>query len=676
MIPIKDDDISRISQEVKSKGNYWERFLRRNNVQDITKIQTDYPRSRVVTIDVSKILNMEVRDKVIARPGAEEDEILAAFAESILPPREGGYPEIRIRWVNVENKKKIKYLRSVDERKLTSIKGLVKRASAVRPKVVEAYFKCPLGHFTRVSSIRNDVIQPPRECSICKSKSFDHVDLRDVKVDRQWVIIQDPLEDMTDTGEPSSLKCEVIDDLCGICMAGDRVVIDGIYRSVPIYKAGQLTASKDIYFDVRGIEMDERDFDEVDITEEEEKELIGLSKDPFIYQKLINSIAPSILGMELLKEAIILQLFEGVTKVLKDGTINRGHINVLCVSDPGMAKTKLLRFVAKAAPRGVFVTATTSTKVGLVAPIVRDEITGEYTVQAGAYMIANGGILCIDEVGELTKEDFKYMNEAMEDGEAHITKGGLNITVKTRASQLAACNPIEGSFDQYRPLAEQVKIPESTLSRYDLKILLTDKSSEEKDRAVMSHITAYHMSTSEWEGEASRMVPSLLRKYISLGRRVVPVLSPEAAKIIDEYYVKVRKEGGNGDRMKITPRQGTACIRLAESHAKMRLSETVTIEDAEAAIDLFDICFRNLNTDPITGKIDMARSDHKATRESILSALYRVLNEAPKNIGISESDLINQLHKYDTVKVLKVVEELKKDGKIIERKAGRYELVK
>lgn len=651
---------------------YWKRFLNRNNLLELREIESHYPRDRTITVDVGKVNNNEVWDELMRVPLGQEDHILDA-AKKILKSEEHNYADLRIRYINIKRKKKIKELRTEDEVKLTSIKALVKRSSEIRPKVITAFFTCPANHI-RVVHPKNDIIPIPRSCTSdgCDFRTFDHLDSRDIKINRQWLYIQDPLEDLTDGGAPSFLKCEMIDDLCGRVIAGDRVIINGVYRSIPKYHLGKLTAGKDVYFDVRGIEINEREFEEVKVTESDEAKVRELAKSENLFDLMSDSVAPSIMGMKLLKRAIILMLFEGVTRKLADGIVNRGHLNVLVVSDPSMAKTKLLRFVASIAPRGVFTNATTSTKVGLVAPIIRDETTGEYTVQAGAYMIASGGILCLDEVSELDKADFKYLNEAMEDGEAHITKGGLNITVKTRASLLAACNPIEGSFDNYRALAEQVKIPESTLSRFDLKILLQDISSEVRDRSMIEHITQSHMEDQDMSGLIS---PDMLRKYIAVGRKLHPKLNKPSKAVIDDYYVKIRKECGDTNKMKITPRQGTACIRLAEAHARMRLSENVEVEDARAAIELFDMCFRNVATDPTTGQLDAGRVDHR-NKHTVVDTLIKAIRDCGTPDGTAtEKAIMEKMAKFDPDKIRSLLRSLKNEGKLIEPRDGLWKVM-
>jgi len=669
-----DEAIKTVEEEVESNvETYWVRHLKRNNADEVESIVNGYPNTKVLNIDAKKILNNSIWKKVLSNPSGCSDDIRESIKLATSQPEEKwklyGFSNVIVRYYNVSSRKKIRELRQSDERKLMGIKCLIRRVSPVRPKVVAAVFQCEAGHPTDVIA-QQDKIRPPRHCSRngCESRSFGHLDRLDAKFDRQWLYIQDPLEDLTDGGQPEFLKCEVLEDLCGKAVAGDRIIINGQYRSIPVWKSGSLTTTKDVYFDTSSIEFEEREFQDVKITGEDEKRIIALSKSDNLFDKMAKSIAPSIVGVGMLKQAITLMLFEGVTKKLKDGTSNRGHINILAVSDPSMAKTKLLRFVASIAPRGVFTNATTSTKVGLVAPIVRDETTGEYTVQAGAYMIASGGVLCLDEVSELDKSEFKYLNEAMEDGEAHITKGGLNITVKTRASLLAACNPINGSFDPDVNYADQVKIPESTLSRFDLKILMLDVQSETKDSDMIVQISK---NNSEDFDMTDFVEPELLRKYIAYARRIKPKLTKAATKAIEEYYVDIRKLVGNGDTMKVTPRQAMACFRLAEAHAKMRLSETVTLEDAKAAMDLFNSCLYNLAMDKSTGKINLARIDHKSIRKNTIA---ESIIEIIKSGTTSEMAIVAAMEATGrtSARVMSAIKTLKDEGVLIEKKNGVY----
>jgi len=676
-----DEAIKKVEEEREIDAEtYWVRHLKRNNAIEIENIVNDYPQNNIINIDVGGITNNSIWKKVLEKPSGCSDDILEALKSATLQPEDKwkhhGFSHVIVRYRGVSKRKKIRGLRHTDETKLIGIKCLVRRVSPVRPKTIVSSFQCDAGHITEVIAQHTN-IRPPKHCSRdgCESRLFGHLDKRDIEINRQWVYIQDPLEDLTDGGQPEFLKCEVLEDLCGTAVAGDRIVINGQYRSIPIWKNGVLTTSKDVYFDTSSIEFEEREFQDIKITEEDEKTIIALSKSENLFDKMAKSIAPSIIGMGMLKRAIVLMLFAGVPKIVKNGVGDRGHLNILCVSDPGMAKTKLLHFVASVAPRGVFANATTSTRVGLIAPVVRDETTGEYTIQAGAYMIASGGILCLDEISELDSRDLKSLNEPMEDGVAHITKGGLNVTVPANASLLAACNPISGCFvGGGVPLAQQVNIPESTLSRFDLKILLQDISEEGMDRDMIEHITNNHM---EEQDTTDLILPDIMRKYIAYARNIKPKLTKGGKKVIDDYYVTTRKgsgSGNNGDTMKVSPRQGTACIRLAEAHARMRLSDKVEQSDSEAATELFDLCLKNVATDPTTGGLDLSRIDHKNKKIGFADSLIKAVREQSVNGKAKETAIVDVMvtKGQDSDKVRRALSDLLREGKLMSPNEGFY----
>jgi len=260
-------------------------------------------------------------------------------------------------------------------------------------------------------------------------------------------------------------------------------------------------------------------------------------------------------------------------------------------------------------------------------------------------MLANGGVFCLDEASEISKDDAKYIGECMENGECHITKV-VNALIKTECPLLAACNPEDGSFDPKKPYAKQIKMPDSILSRFDIKILLLDIQDEDKDRKMAEFISGTFLQKESSETDARTVPPELLRKYIAYSRQINPSSTLEANRILDAYWVKIRKECGNNERMKITHRQLAACHHLAEAHARMRLSAKVEVDDAQAAIDLFDMCFRNVNTD-IQGRLNMAMSE-----KHIRSNLPDLIIKTIKDIG------------GDTKKAseMSVTESLKKQG--------------
>jgi len=671
---------------------YWNRHLRKHNGRDLQYIGSDYPKERTITVDLKQVIDNKAWDMLFTSSSGAIVEHITTAALGLLQERDDRYPRLVVHFLNVPNQKQISELRVSDINKLISIKALVKRVTEVRPKITEAVFRCGAGHFTVVRGKYNKVAVPVRcDTQGCRFTTLDHISARDKLVNRQFIYVQESLDELKGGKQPSTLKVEMIDDLCNVLMVGDTVILNGTYRAIDRMKQGVLDSTKDVYFDCNNIEVGIREFDEVVMSEDDEKAIRAMAAHSDIFQRVEASLAPSILGMSLLKRAIALMLFEGVTKVMPDGTTHRGYLNVLCISDPGMAKTVLLRFVAGIAPRGVFANATTATSVGLIAPVIRDELTGQWAVEAGAYMLASGGVLCLDEIGEISKEDFKSLHEAMENGEVHISKAGLNVTVKTRASMLAACNPIKGRFSAYESLPSQVQIPPAVLSRFDLVVLLQDRPDEKSDRRIAQFITDSHMTAGammaglepDAELKAKLMpviAPDLLRKYIAYARRIVPVIQPIANRKLVDYYVKIRPFTETGETVAVTTRQQPSVIRLAEAHARMRLSETVDEQDADAAISIFDACLKAVGIDPSTGKLDIDRVTNVTTAQSrgMNDAILNTIKYVGAESGAARQDAIVArmgLLGFDGQKVLKALEGLSREGRIMEPKNGVWRLL-
>ena len=366
------------------ENNYWIKHLKRNNIGEIRGV------SFIIEIDVSKILDNKVFDRVLDSPKGEIDEIQMAARE--LVNKTVIYKPL-IRFINISKKILIKDLRpDKDELKLRSISCLVKRSSPIQSKILKSCWRCPSGHFTLVKSKHESIIKP-KSCATdgCHYRDLEHVEERDDTIVRQWVYVQDPLENVGSDVQPKSIRCEVFGDLCNVAVTGDRVVLNGYYRTAPKFKDGVLQAGKDSYFEVNNIERGETAYGDVKWSEKEETQIKELAARPDIFDLITDSIAPSIMGMRLCKQAIVLLLFGGVTKTMPDKTRRRGHLNILIVSDPGMAKTVILKFVEQVSPRGVYASGATSSKVGLVAPIVRDEITGAILLNRGLICWQMGG---------------------------------------------------------------------------------------------------------------------------------------------------------------------------------------------------------------------------------------------------------------------------------------------
>lgn len=647
--------------------NYWLKHLKKNNIGDIRAI------SSIINVNVSKILDLKIFTNTLDHPENEINEIRDATRE--LCNQKDTYKPL-IRFVGIGRKTLIKELRpGKDEGKLRSMSCLVKRSSPIQSKIIKSCWRCAGGHFTFVKS-KHDAIIKPKSCKTdgCKFRDLVHIDERDTTIDRQFVYVQDPLENIGADVQPKSIRCEVLGDLCNVAVTGDRIVLNGYYRTSPKFKDGMLQAGKDVYFEVNSIERGETEYGDIKWTDEEAVQIKELAAKSNVFDLVTDSIAPSIMGMRLFKQAIVLLLFGGVTKTMPDGTRRRGHINILCVSDPGMAKTVILKFVEQISPRGVYASGATSSKVGLVAPIVRDETTGAYTIEPGPYMLANGGVFCLDEANEISKDDAKYIGECMENGECHITKA-VNVIVKTEAPLLAACNPDDGIYNPKAGLAKQVSLPDAILSRFDIKIILTDDAGKDRDRALAKHIGK--TLRAEYKNHDGVILPHLLRKYIAYARNINPQLTDEVDTILGDYYEQVRIESRSDRHMAVTSRQLLSLYHMAEAHARIHLRDQVLAEDAKAALVLFDLAFRNVNTDQ-QGRLDPSMSEVKGNKEwlgrTIVNAILEIGGGTKK---CSEMSLVSAMKKKNVEegRVMDALRILKQEGTLLEPTTGLLQVI-
>ena len=305
--------------------SYWLKHLKRNNSSDIRSL------SEIIEIDMSKVLDNETYIHTMDTPESAINDIIDAARELVVKDTEHPKYKPLIRFINIGKKILIKDLRpDKDENHLRSFSCLVKRVSPLQSKVLKACFRCPAGHYTFVKTKHDQIIQP-KSCKTegCNFRDLEYVDERDDKIVRQFIYVQELLDNIGADHQPKSIRCEVFRDLCNATMAGDLVVLNGYYRTSPKRKDGVLQAGKDSYFEVNSMERNENEFGNIKWTEAEEQQMQDLFKQPDIYDLLVDSIAPSIMGMRLCKQAIVMMLFGGVTKTMSDGTRRRGHLNLL-----------------------------------------------------------------------------------------------------------------------------------------------------------------------------------------------------------------------------------------------------------------------------------------------------------------------------------------------------------
>jgi len=574
----------------------------------------------------------------------------------------------------------IRDIRSKNLVKFVYIEGIVRQASDVRPQVTSAKFECSVCGNT-ISILQLDTkFKEPSRCSCGNRQRFRL--LSKELVDAQRLVIEESPENLEGGEQAKRLPVYLKEDLVEPRMEkkttpGSKIRINGIIKEVPItLKTGAKSVNFELMMDANSIIPIQETYEELEIFKEEEEEIKNLSKDPMIYEKLIGSIAPSIYGYEKVKEAIIFQLLSGVRKVKEDGTVIRGDIHILLVGDPGAAKSSLLQFVSKAAPKARFVSGKGSSGAGLTASVIKDEFIRGWALEAGALVLANGGLAAIDELDKMTPEDRSAIHEALEQQTISIAKANIQATLRCQTSVLAAANPKFGRFDPYASMASQIDLPAPLINRFDLIFLIRDIPNKERDEKIASHVLELQQKSGKIE---SPINPKLLRKYIAYAKiNIKPVLTDGAVEEIKKFYVDLRNKGQSSESeikpIPISARQLEALVRLAEASAKVRLSKEVKRKDAKRAIEILTHCLMQVGIDPETGKIDIDRisTGITATQRSRIVLIRELIKEmdAKYNKIIPIEALIEEAKKkgYSQDQVEDALEKLKREAEIFSPK--------
>jgi len=617
----------------KIENPIYKKFLKEYCWNEILQLANEYPDATSLQISFPQI---ELFDRALSIELLNKPEQIIKDLECALQnidlPIDKSFDNVHVRIINLPSKVQIGDLRSSHLGKFLAIEGMVRKATEVRPKCVKAAFQClRCGHTTYVEQVGSKFEEPFMGCEeeTCGKKGPFKILIEDSTfIDAQKLQIQEPPEDLRGT-QAQCLDVDVDSDLTGLLLPGERVIINGILKSVQRVLRDGKSNFFDLFLEANSIERMSTAFDELEITPEDEDEINKLSNDPAIYTKMINSFAPLIQGMDDVKEAMVLQQFSGVPKFLPDGSYIRGDSHLLFCGDPSLGKTKLMKSAQARSPRAVFTSGKATTAAGLTAAVLKDEDKfggGRYIVEGGALVMADKGIAFIDEADKMRSQDRDALHDAMEQQEIPLSKAGIIATLKSRAAVFMAANPKYGKFDRYESLAEQIDLPPSLLSRFDLIFILLDDPREKEDAEISHHILNTHQAgelrqqqengnvsvSSILLEEAERSItpeisPELFKKYVAYAKKhIFPVMSSDAKEHIHSFFMSLRRAGADSKTksVPITPRQEEAIIRLAESSARVRLSNEVTLEDANRATKLMLNCLKTVGLDPQTGEID------------------------------------------------------------------------
>ena len=650
--------------------------------------------ARFIVIDYNDLVSHpQIESKFNSNP----DEMLIAFSRAIkeiLQERFTSYAakikdEIRARIINYPVQRSLRQINAEIINKMTSVSGMVVRSSEIKPLAKEIAYKCSNNHEFHITLEKGMAVPPLYRCGSdpkCTSKEFTIQPEKSRFIDFQIARLQELPEDLPPGQLPHYVDVTIKQDLVDNARPGDRIILSGIVRIEQESLIGSRTTSGLYRLRIEGNNVEflggrgkktSRKIQREEISPEEEKHIKSLAELPDIYQRLIESFAPHIKGHALIKEAILLLVVGSTQRLLQDGTKIRGDINIFLVGDPGTAKSEMLKFCARIAPRGLYTSGRGSTAAGLTAAVVKDK-SGIMMLEAGAVVLGDQGLVCIDEFDKMKPEDRSALHEVMEQQSASIAKGGIVATLNARTSILAAANPMYGKYDPFKNITENVNLPIPLLTRFDLIFVVRDIPSKEKDSRIARHIINLHTPTGN--DTRSLIDSDILTKYLGYAKRNNPILTKEAEDKILEYYMKMRNVESE-DMITVTPRQLEGLIRLATARARLLMKDQVDAEDAERAIFLIESMLRDAGVDVNTGKVDLGvlqgRAHSEVSKMQLFMDVLKSLegeNKGPVEEKLFITELVKS-GKFTEEEARNYVRRMLREASIYESRPGHYNRV-
>ncbi|CAL8096807.1 unnamed protein product [Calicophoron daubneyi] len=620
---------------------------------------------------------------------------------------------IQIRPFNCARSRNLRSLDPDDLDQLVTVCGLVIRLSSLIPEMMRAEFKCAVcGAMTSVACERGCLAEPEAcvRCHSAHTAQLQHN--RCLFVDKQMIKLQESPENMPASQTPHTVLLYAHEDLVDKVQPGDRVIATGIYRAVPLRLSNRQRTLKAVYktyVDVlhfireaddqlrddnalMGGQARDADIDarlSRQFSEERVQEFHALARKPDLYERLAAAIAPTIYENEDVKKGILLQLFGGTRKDFsaKGRGEFRSEVNILLCGDPGTSKSQLLQYVYRLTPRGQYTSGKGSSAVGLTAFVTKDPETRQLTLQTGALVLADNGICCIDEFDKMTDSTRSVLHEVMEQQTLSIAKAGILCQLHARTSILAAANPVGSKWDPSKTIIDNIQLPHTLLSRFDLIFLILDPQDEVYDARLARHLVGlYYRGTTlsqvdpsqasssttdrttaqqhglmrpsevlmdvdtEPDEDEGAMNGNFLKDYITYAKvKYHPKLNDEAGEYLIREYVDMRKLGAGRGQISAYPRQLESLVRLAEAHARLRLSNEVTADDCREARRLQREALKQAAIDPVTGTIDInilttgVSSSMRKRREEMAAAIWALLEERPRVLTFVYSRVLEEL---------------------------------
>ncbi|OZJ03408.1 hypothetical protein BZG36_03596 [Bifiguratus adelaidae] len=555
---------------------------------------------------------------------------------------------------------------------LVSVKAIVTRVSDVKPLMLVAAYLCDVCGYESFQIPNATQFLPQMQCpsEVCKRENSKgklyHQNRGSKFAPFQEVKIQE-LTDQVPVGHiPRSMTLHLSGTQTRKLKPGDVCIVSGVFTPRPYQGFSGLRAGLlvDTFLDVHDVTLLKRQYEDMKMTMDVHDRIEDLMHSGNLYERLARSIAPEIYGHEDVKKALLLQLVGAVTKQVGDGMKIRGDINICLMGDPGVAKSQLLKFISKVAPRGVYTTGKGSSGVGLTAAVMRDPVTEEMVLEGGALVLADEGICCIDEFDKMDDSDRTAIHEVMEQQTISISKAGITTTLNARTSILAAANPQYGRYNPRLNPLQNINLPSALLSRFDILFLILDQPDDDLDRRLAEHVTYVHTHNKHPSRENDDVIePEMIRHYIAHARTKRPVLSPAVVDHITSEYVRLRKhqQANQGSRHEFTyasARSLLGIIRMSQALARLRFSDEVDGADVDEALRLLDVSKSSLydssrdradRPDPVNEiwRIIKNMRDEEATSIRLAPVRDRIIRA-----GYTETQLDQTLRQYQDLQII------------------------
>lgn len=576
---------------------------------------------------------------------------------------------------------KIRDIRSSHLGRFYNIYGVVRQLSEIIPTISYVKYECPVcGNVMGVISQNGSkLLKEPTRCACGRKGNFFRIGRE--MIDMQRLVIEEASENLEGNQQPKRLGVIMKGNhltnpsMEGITRPGNRVVITGILYDNPKFLKNIETVEREFVLEANYIKPMDDEFLNIVITPEDEKQIIELSQRKDLNEYLVSKYSPTIFGNEIIKEAIILQQFGGVTFKTKT-TKELGEIHILLIGDTGLGKSRIIKFAMNFAPKSYFASGDTSSGVGITFAVEKDEFLQTWALKAGTMVLSHKGLAIVDELDKLDEDDTQRMHSALASGEIVVNKASINnVTLMCETALLSACNPKNSRFDPYiDDLSSQIELPITLINRFDLIFPMQEKIDEETDRKIALKMMGALRNSNE---NINLKEYDLIKKYIMYARKISPEIPPEIEKMVAEFYVKMRQRKNNSTKaVPITARQLASLNKIMQASARRRLSNKANEDDFNNASRILMYYLEKLALDPETGTFDIARVETGLTTKTrnnikiILEVIKNLANSFGKSIPMDDIVLDSIKHGIEEDEIEATMEKLKNSGDIFEPRRG------